>query len=451
MRQARTRLPIFALLSIALVLLAGGTAAIVFALGQQPGSTSSRQAPAPPPTEVTTTSDPPPTSVTVDASTVPPATQPAAQPTGQHIAPPGALTATPRAEDPRVEAALASLTTDEQRVGQLLMLGWVGNTAEQAETMIAELRPGAIVHVDNARRAADAITVNDGLRRLASSAGVPPPLIAIDHEGGNVQRINDVPNLGSNAEFAKNATEADACSRGSTHATQLKRLGFSMNLAPVVDVNNNPANPVIGIRSYGADPRLVARLGAAYIRGLQSGGIAAVAKHFPGHGNTAVDSHLLLPILPQTVDDLERIELVPFRRAIELPVSAVMSAHIVFPAVDPSGMPATLSRSIMTGILRERLGYDGLVLTDDLAGMKAITDNFKPGEAAVRALDAGVDMLIVAGGLARQRESRDAILAAIGRGELTRERIDESVRRVLRVKARFGLFGGEPTRELGCA
>jgi beta-N-acetylhexosaminidase len=230
-------------------------------------------------------------------------------------------------------------------------------------------------------------------------------------------------------------------------------MGFNMNLAPVLDVNNNPANPVIGSRSYGADPELVARLGTAYVRGLQAGGIAAVGKHFPGHGNTSVDSHLALPILPQTLDALERVELVPFRAAIapETQIAAIMSAHIVFPAMDSSEVPATLSRPIMTGLLRSRLGFDGLVLSDDLAGMKAITGNFLPGPAAVRAIQAGVDMLIIGGGPARQRESRAALLAALRSGELSRDRLQEAARHVLALKARIGLLRNEAPLLAACS
>jgi beta-N-acetylhexosaminidase len=357
-------------------------------------------------------------------------------------------------DDPRVSAALRALASDEDRVGQLLLLGWAGDTAEAARPTLRELRPGGIVYVDNARAAADARAINAALPAIAQEYGVLPPLIAVDHEGGNVQRIQDVANLGSNAAFAATQpTDQEACLRGQQHAEQLRAMGFTMNLAPVLDVNNNPANPVIGIRSYGADPALVARLGSAYVRGLQGGGVAAVGKHFPGHGNTGVDSHVQLPTLPQTEADLEQIELVPFRRAIapETDVAALMSAHIVFPAVDPSGLPATLSYPIITGLLRQRLGFQGLVVSDDLAGMRAITDNFPPGDAAVQAVRAGVDMLIIGGGVPRQRESRDALLAALGTGALSRERLDEAVRHVVAVKARFGLLGDAPALGPGCA
>jgi beta-N-acetylhexosaminidase len=356
-------------------------------------------------------------------------------------------------DDPRLRAAWAALATDADRVGQLLLLGWVGSTAEAARTTLAELRPGGIVYVDNARAAADARAINAALPAIAQEYGVLPPLSAVDHEGGNVQRIQDVANLGSNAQFAATQpSDRDACLRGQQHAEQLRAMGFTMNLAPVLDVNNNPANPVIGIRSYGADPALVARLGSAYVRGLQGGGIAAVGKHFPGHGNTSVDSHLQLPVLPQGEADLEQVELVPFRRVVapDTDVAAIMSAHIEFPAVDPSGAPATLSQPIITGLLRQKLGFGGLVLSDDLGVMRAITDNFAPGEAAVQAVRAGVDMLIIAGGLPRQRESRDALLAALASGALSRERVDEAVRHVLTVKARFGVLGGAAAPAPAC-
>lgn len=351
--------------------------------------------------------------------------------------------ATPSQAELQVAQALARLTSDEDLVGQLLLLGWRGNTAAEARQTIAQLKPGGIVYVDNTRARLTATNINRGLNEIARAVDVLPPIIAVDHEGGTVQRIQDVPNLGSNLQFARsNPTDLAACQRGLDHATALRAMGFSMNLAPVLDVNNNPQNPVIGVRSYSADPQVVARLGAAYIRGLQTGGIIAVGKHFPGHGNTSVDSHLQLPVLPQTVEEMEDVELVPFRRALQRDVdlAAIMSAHIVFPAVDPQWQPATLSQAIMTGLLRDRLGFKGLVLSDDMAGMRAITDNYQPGEAAVRAVGAGVDLLIIAGDLPRQVQSRNALLNALRSGDLRRERVLDAVTRVLRAKARFGLL-----------
>ncbi|MCC6420065.1 MAG: glycoside hydrolase family 3 protein, partial [Gemmataceae bacterium] len=241
------------------------------------------------------------------------------------------------AADPVVDAAFARLTTDEDLVGQLLLLAWVGSRAEDARPALERLRAGGMVFVQNTTLRAEATAINQGLRQIARDVDLVPPLLAIDHEGGNVQRVQDVDNVGSNAAFGRRSpSDLEACQRGEAHARTLREMGFTVNLAPVLDVNNNPNNPVIGPRSYSADPQVVARLGAQYIRGLQGGGVAAIGKHFPGHGNTSVDSHVGLPSLPQTVEELNRVELVPFRAAIDAGVGGIMSAHIVFPAVDPT-------------------------------------------------------------------------------------------------------------------
>jgi beta-N-acetylhexosaminidase len=374
---------------------------------------------------------------------------PAAKPDGS--APAGAPSPPTSPLDQAVAEAISRLTTDEDRVGQLLLLGWIGSSAEEARPALRDLRAGGIVFVQNISTGAEARAINQRLKQISRDTNLLEPLIAIDHEGGIVQRIRDVKNEGSNWDFAaRGPSDAQACQRGLSHAQTLSELGFSMNLAPVLDVNNNPANPVIGKRSYSDDAQVVARLGAAYIKGLQSGGVAAVGKHFPGHGNTSVDSHLGLPSLPQTIDDLERIELVPFRRAIEADVAGIMSAHIVFPAVDSSGDPATLSRSVMTGLLREKLGFKGLAVSDDMGAMKAITDNYTPGDAAAKAVQGGVDLLILSAELSRQREARDALLEAVRDGRISRERLDEAVRNVLTVKARFGLLGAPAQSGGGC-
>jgi len=405
-------------------------------------------------------SAPPPAAPSVPAPTNTP-------PAATESAPPAASGATPGTgptttgspvtaaapTDPAVADAFEKLTSVEDKVGQLLLLAWIGSRAEDARPTLRDLRAGGIVFVQNTTLSAEAAVINRGLRQIAGEAGLLPPLIAIDHEGGIVQRIKDVPNLGNNWELGqRGATDLEACQRGQAHAQTLNAMGFTMNLAPDLDVNNNPNNPVIGKRSYSDNPDVVARLGAAYIKGLQGGGIAAIGKHFPGHGNTSVDSHLGLPSLPQTVDQLGQIELVPFRRAIEADIAGIMSAHIVFPAVDPSGAPATLSREVMTGLLRERLGFRGLAVSDDMGAMRAITDNYGAGEAAVLAVNAGVDLLILSAEFPRQQQARDALVAAVRDGTIPRERLDEAVRNVLQVKARFGMLGNPATQTGGgCA
>lgn len=355
--------------------------------------------------------------------------------------------------DARVESALSRLVTDEELVGQLLMIGWTGSSVDAARDAIGTLRPGGIVFIANASSADQAAALNVGLDGAAAEAGIMPLLKAIDHEGGAIQRIDDVENLGSNLAFAETRPTVDqACQRGATHARQLLEMGFEMNLAPVLDVNTNPDNPVIGPRSYGSRPQLVARLGSAYIRGLQSGGIMAVGKHFPGHGDTSVDSHLDLPVLDVGRQRLDDVELLPFQRAIatDTGLAAVMTAHIALPRIDPSRLPATLSKTVISDILRGDLAFDGLVISDDLAAMAAITDAYAPGEAAALAIGAGVDLLIVGGDLERQRTMRDALLSALTSGELARERVMEAVRHVLEAKARAGLLGGEPDAVPGC-
>ena len=375
-----------------------------------------------------------------------------ASPAGSASPPAAGASTASSSVDAAVATAMSRLATPEDKVGQLLLLAWIGDSAEQARPALAELRAGGIVFVQNTQSSAEAKAINDRLRQFARDANLVEPLITIDHEGGNVLRLKDVTQQAeSNWAFAQTGpSDLQACERGLAHAEALKKAGFTMNLAPVLDVNNNPANPVIGRRSYSDKPEVVARLGAAYVRGLQAGGIAAVGKHFPGHGNTSVDSHLGLPSLPQTIQELDRIELVPFRSAIEAGIAGIMSAHIVFPSVDPTGAPATLSRSVMTGLLRGQLGFKGLAVSDDMGAMKAITDNYAPGEAAVKAVQAGVDFLILSSELANQRLAREGLLAAVADGRIAPERLDEAVRNVLTVKAQYGLLGTQLQTGGGC-
>lgn len=222
---------------------------------------------------------------------------------------------------------------------------------------------------------------------------------------------------------------------GRITAIEARAVGIGMVLAPVVDVNNNPANPVINTRSYGADPHRVARLAAAQIRGLQEHGVYAVAKHFPGHGDTGIDSHIDLPTIPVDRARADSIELVPFRAAIDAGVTGIMSAHITFPALASDTVPATLSPRILTGLLQDELGFYGLVISDAL-DMGAIVRRYGPDEAPVRAIEAGADLLLMPADLDR---ALDAIVAAVESGRLPESRIDHSVRKLLRLKAGLGL------------
>ena len=346
---------------------------------------------------------------------------------------------------PTASEVVDSLTLDDQ-IGQLFMLGFPGAVADGAESALRDLRAGGIVLVDNVESADAAAALTQNLQARAQANGLLPVLVAIDHEGGRVQRIRvGATVLGSN--FAVGQVQppslalATACSRGAIHAAELAGMGIQMNLAPVVDVRDNPLDTVIGDRSFGADPQLVADLGSAYIEGVQSGGVLAVAKHFPGHGSASVDSHLGLPVVSHDRAWLNDHELVPFRAAIEAGVGGIMVGHLSFPLVDTvAGRPASLSPVFIDGILRQDLGYTGLVLTDDLGAMRAITDTVSPGEAAIEAIEAGADMLIVVGPLDRQRRMVEAVHDAIGT-RISAERLRESVTRVVDAKRQAALLG----------
>jgi beta-N-acetylhexosaminidase len=232
-------------------------------------------------------------------------------------------------------------------------------------------------------------------------------------------------------------SEQDAYEVGRITALEGRAVGIHLAFAPVADVNNNPANPIINTRSYGEDPFLVGRLVAANIRGLQDNGMLATAKHFPGHGDTETDSHLSLPVISAPWPRLDALELVPFRAAIEAGASFVMSGHLVMPAISSNPrQPATLDAQVLTGILRDSLRFHGVVVTDAL-DMGGIVNTFGPGEAAVLAFLAGADLLLQP---AEAGQAIAALTEAVESGRVTFERLDRSVRRLLMLKLRLGLF-----------
>jgi beta-glucosidase-like glycosyl hydrolase len=236
--------------------------------------------------------------------------------------------------------------------------------------------------------------------------------------------------------FGAAGDENLAYAAGKITAEESRAIGVQVDFAPVVDVNNNPRNPVINTRSYGEDPALVARLGSAFARGLQDGGMIATLKHFPGHGDTDVDSHLGLPIIKDPRETLDRTEFPPFKAGIAAGAGAIMTAHIEMPALDPTpNTPTTLSRPIVSDVLRREMGFDGIVYTDSM-GMAGVTKLYTPGEAAVRAIKAGNDVILQS---PDDAAAFTALKAAVEAGEIPRAQIDKSVERVLRAKAFTGL------------
>src|SRR5262249_23294906 len=231
-------------------------------------------------------------------------------------------------------------------------------------------------------------------------------------------------------------------------AHELRALGINMNLAPVADTNTNPANPVIGVRSFGEDPALVARLTAASVRGHRAGGVISTLKHFPGHGDTATDSHLNMPVVPFDLARLERIELVPFQSGITAGADCILMAHIALPLLTASpaqrpALPATLSQRVVGGILRERLGFEGVVLTDCLE-MRAIMDTVGIAQGAVLSLQAGNDIVLISHESQRQLEGIAAVHRAVASGALAADTIQRATKRILALKQRYLTWEGLP-------
>ncbi len=274
------------------------------------------------------------------------------------------------------------------------------------------------------------------LNRLQSRSRLPL-LVASDLEAGTAIRLVGGVAFPTNMGVAAGGRDSDAYAMGRVTAREARAVGIHLAFAPVADVNNNPANPIINVRSFGEDPRTVARFVAAAVRGMEEHGLLATAKHFPGHGDTETDSHLSLPAVSADWRRLDSLELVPFRAAVGAGASAIMSAHLSFPGLaGGAARPGTLMPEVLTTLLRDSLGFEGLVVTDAL-DMGALVSAYGAGEAAVLALIAGADLLLQPAGTAT---AVGAIVRAVETGRVSRERLDRSVRRVLTLKQRLGLF-----------
>jgi len=329
-----------------------------------------------------------------------------------------------------------------RKVGQLLMVRVEPfDYAQETERFLADGIAGSVLMGRNGGTsdALGMLNYTNWLQSTAMADGVPL-LLAGDFEGGKLLIFDNLfspwPNLMGLG--ATNSTEL-AHSYGLSYGTEIAALGFNMALAPVFDVNTNPANPVIANRALGSDPALVSRLGVEVLAGHGQANIISTLKHFPGHGDTSVDSHTGLPILEHNRSRLETVELAPFAAAVAAGAPVVMTAHISVPVLDPSGLPATLSQPILTGLLREELGFEGVIITDAME-MGAIATNYGTLEAARLALTAGADLLLYAGGSAAQlRAYHSFLLDELETGNLTHERLNASVLRILKLKLEYGL------------
>ncbi|HVO10074.1 MAG TPA: beta-N-acetylhexosaminidase [Vicinamibacteria bacterium] len=333
-----------------------------------------------------------------------------------------------------------------RRVGQRFAIGFEGHTVSaDARTLLREFGVGSVIlfarNVDGPEQVAELVRE---LQEAARDAGQQQPLlVAVDQEGGRVARLREPWTVWPSARAVGRTRSAETAQKvGAAIAAELRACGIAVDFAPVVDVDTNPDNPVIGDRSFGDDPDLVGRLGAAMVKGLQEAGVAACAKHFPGHGDTAVDSHLELPAVDHSRARLADVELRPFRGVIEAGVAMVMTAHVLVREIDDS-RPATLSEPMVGGLLRKELGFDGVVATDDL-DMQAVAKHWPAAQVGVLAAQAGCDLLCCCRNHDAQVAAIEGLIRALEAGEIPFRQAEVSEKRLRRLKERFLLGYRDP-------
>ncbi|MEU7450662.1 glycoside hydrolase family 3 protein [Streptosporangium roseum] len=393
------------------------------------------------------------------AGATPPARQAAGQVNGTATTAPSpsatsAASATPGAS--KVEAVLARMSV-EDKVGQLFMPVLYGSAADTVSgenqarfgvgtpaKAVARYRPGGVIlfpWAGNVKNVRQVVALTNGLQKASPEI---PLLVGADQENGRVSRMAPlVTEMPGASVIGSTGDPSLARKAAKVTGTELRALGINLDFAPVADVNINPRNPVIGPRAYGSDPKKVAPMVAAAVQGFHDAGIASTAKHFPGHGDTNVDSHSGLPVIQHSLSQWNKLDAPPFAAAIGKNIDAIMSAHVVMPKLDPSGDPATLSKPILTGLLREKLGFDGVVSTDAL-DMAGVRKKYGDGQVAVRAIQAGVDLLLMPPDFPK---AYGAVLAAVKSGKISTARLDQSVRRLLKLKAARGLLDRAPVAD----
>jgi beta-N-acetylhexosaminidase len=317
-------------------------------------------------------------------------------------------------------------------IGQLFMVGIPHSTLDRTtRTALDNLRPGGIILFR--RNYTDPETLSHLCAELHSLFPENPPLIALDHEGGRIHRLHPPFTHFPAARFLGQAGSIPfAYSTGLAMGHELRSVGIDIDFAPVLDVLTNPANSVIGDRAFSSDPQQVALFGCAVARGLREAGVIPCGKHFPGHGATLIDSHDDLPCDERSREALAQLDLLPFQHAIIEQIEMIMTAHVLYPALDPE-LPATLSSTIIGGLLRDALGFQGVVVTDDLE-MGAIVRHFTIEHAVLAALNAGSDLLLVCHSLDRAVAARDACERALRDGTLSSQRVEQARQRLLALK-----------------
>ncbi|MDV6377780.1 beta-N-acetylhexosaminidase [Sporosarcina sp. GW1-11] len=341
-------------------------------------------------------------------------------------------------QNEEIQAVLHHMSIDE-KIGQLILMGVEGPQLDaKAKAFVAEQRVGGIIlfkrNFDNVTQSLQLINA----LKEANIQGSTPLLIGVDEEGGRVTRLpQELVKTPTNRYIGNVAGGEFSFDIGELLGDKLHAFGLNMDFAPVLDVDSNPNNPVIGDRSYGANPQIVSAAGISQAEGMKSRHVIPVVKHFPGHGDTSVDSHIDLPVITHDKKRLDEIELLPFKQAIESGIDAVMVGHLIVQAYDPS-TPASMSKPIIQELLRDQLHFDGVVITDDLI-MGAVQKNYSIGEAALQTIQAGGDILLIGHGYEPVQQVLTALKNAVTSGELTEERINQSVERILKLKMTYEL------------
>ncbi len=326
-----------------------------------------------------------------------------------------------------------------EQIGQRLVIGFPGERmSPEFQRLVKEYKVGNVILFQRNLKSMEQVKeLCSSIQELVRRETGHDAFITIDQEGGKVTRLpGDGCNVPGAMATAATGEVENAEILSHITARELKAVGVNFNLAPSMDINNNPENPVIGVRSYGDTAETVAAFGTAAFRGFCKGGVLSCAKHFPGHGDTAVDSHVGLPVIDKTLEELEAMELKPFRAAVEAGIPAVMGSHILFPKLEPDSVPCTMSRRIITGILKDRIGFRGLVVSDCME-MDAIQKYYGTVKGVVAAMAAGVDMVLVCHTAALQEESAKAVYQAVEDGRISREEMRESAGKIIRLKEEY--------------
>ncbi|QCJ44577.1 beta-N-acetylhexosaminidase [Bacillus sp. S3] len=345
---------------------------------------------------------------------------------------------TPNQQENQTISEAISKMSLEDKIGQMILAGVSGTTMDaSAKQLISQIHVGGIIfYKNNFETPAQAVQFVNQLK--AGNSSSLPLLLGVDQEGGRVTRLpGGLVNFPPNKQIGQVNNPDFSFKVGTLLGQELKEFGLNLDFAPVLDINSNPNNPVIGDRSFGNNAEIVSKLGVQTMKGIQSQNVITTIKHFPGHGDTSVDSHLDLPIVNKSLKELKELELIPFERAINQGGDVVMVAHILLPQLDKTN-PGTMSKAVMTDLLRKQLGFTGVIITDDMT-MGAITEHFDIGKASVESVKAGSDIILVGHDYNNVVKIISSLKTAVQNGEISEQRVNESIKRIIQLKRNYSI------------